>query len=218
MTVEADRSTNQPARWSNVAPLLGLLFVVLVVGSVGFGSTPNTGKSPAAVLAYYKAHQGREYTSAFLAAAAVTVGLFWFAYLRNWVQRRDVNERWGVVAFAGGILFAVTGGVAVGVELALVDTPKFLTPDTAAALNFLESDLPFILSSMALAVMAIATGIAALKSQYLPTWLGWFSLVLGIIAVLPFGDFIGLPGIGVWTLIVVGVIWFRKDPEGALAS
>jgi hypothetical protein len=219
MAVEADRYAKQETvRWSKVAPPLGLLFVVLVLGSVGFGNTPSTSKSPAAVLAFYRAHQGREYTSAFLAAPAVVVGLFWFAYLRNWLQRRDVNERWGAVAFVGGILFAVVGGIAVGVELALVDTPKYLTPDTAAALNFLESDVPFILASMALGVMAIATGIAAVKNQYLPTWLGWFSLVLGIIAVLPVGDFIALPAIGVWVLLVAGVMWFRKDPEGAIAA
>jgi hypothetical protein len=218
MAVEVDQNVKATARWSKVAPALGLLFVVLVLASVILGSTPNTSKSPAAVLAFYKAHQGREYASAFFAPPAVVVGLFFFAYLRNWLQRRDVHERWGAVAFAGGILFGVLGGLAVGLELALVDTPKYLTPDTAAALNFVESDLPFILASMALGVMAIATGIAALKSQYLPTWLGWFSLVLGIIAVLPFSDFIALPGIGVWVLVVAGVMWFRKDPEGALAS
>jgi hypothetical protein len=218
MAVAADRDANQPARWSNVAPALGVVFVVLVLGSVAFGNTPSTSKSPAAVLAFYEAHKGREYTSAFLAAPAVVVGLFFFAYLRNWLQRRDVNERWGAVAFAGGILFAVLGGIAVGLELALVDTPKYLTPDTAAALNFLESDVPFILASMALAVMAIATGIAAIKSQYLPTWLGWISLVIGIVAVLPIGDFIALPAVGVWVLLIAGVMWFRKDPEGAIPS
>ena len=189
-----------------------------MVGSVAFGSTPNTSKSPAAVLAYYNTHKSREYTSAFLAGPAVVIGLFWFAYLRNWLQRRDVNERWGAIAFTGGILFAVVGGIAVGIELALVDTPKYLTPDTAASLNFLESDVPFIIASMAFGVMAIATGIAALKSQYLPTWLGWVSLVVGIIAVLPVGDFFALPAIGVWVLLIAGVMWFRKDPEGALAS
>jgi hypothetical protein len=217
MAVDTDRYPKQTSRWSSLAPLLGLLFVVLVVGSIGFGATPSTSTSPVAVLAFYNSHHGREYTSAFFAGPAVVIGLFWFAYLRSWLQRRDVNERWGAVAFVGGILFAVVGGLAVGLELALVDTPKYLTPDTAAALNFLESDLPFIFASMALGIMAIAAGIAALKSRYLPTWLGWVSLVLGIIAVLPVGDFFALPGIGVWVLLVSGVMWFRRDPEGALA-
>jgi hypothetical protein len=43
-------------------------------------------------------------------------------------------------------------------------------------------------------------------------------LVLGVIAVPPIGDFIALPAIGVWVLLVAGVMWFRKDPEGALTS
>jgi len=215
-------STTDPSqvagRWSKVAPPLGLLFVVLVFLSVVFGNTPSSSSSPAKILQYYKTHTGREYASAFVAAPAVVAGLFWFAYLRNWLQRRDVHERWGAVAFAGGILFAVVGGIATGVELALADTPKYLTESTATALNFLESDVPFILASMAFGVMAIAAGIAMLKSQYLPTWLGWVSVVLGVLGVLPVGDFAALPAIGVWVLLVSGVMWFRTDPEGKLAA
>ncbi len=218
MTSVTDRPPHVAGRWSKVAPLLGLLFVVLVVASIVLGNTPSTSTSPAKVLRYYQTHQNQEQASAFLAAAAVVVGLFWFAYLRNWLQRRDVHERWGAVAFAGGVLFAVVGGIATGVELALVDTPKYLTPSTAAALNFLEGDIPFILASMAFGTMAIAAGIAMIKSRYLPTWLGWVSLVMGILGVLPVGDFAALPAIGVWVLLVTGVMWFRTDPEGKLAA
>jgi hypothetical protein len=210
--------TGVPGRWSKVAPPLGLLFVVLVLASVAVGNTPSPSTAPATILHYYQTHTGQEEASAFLAAPAVVVGLFWFAYLRNWLQRRDVHERWGTIAFAGGILFAVVGGVATGIELALADTPKNLTAATAAALNFLEGDVPFILASMALGVMAIAAGIAMLKSQYLPTWLGWVSVVVGVLAVLPFSDFGALPAIGLWVLLVTGTMWFRADPEGKLPA
>jgi hypothetical protein len=188
-----------------------------VVASVATGNTPNTSNSPASILAYYRTHTGQETASAFFVAPAVVIGLFWFAYLRNWLQRDDVHERWGAIAFAGGILFAVTGAVAGGVELALVDTTKNLTPATATALNFLEGDIPFLLASMAFGTMAIAAGIAMIKSRALPTWLGWFSLVVGIVGILPIGDFFALPAIGVWSLLVAGVIWFRTDPEGKLS-
>ena len=218
MTIVTESPPQAPGRWSKVAPLLGLLFVILVLVAVSLSNNPNTSNSPASILAYYKAHKDRVTVGAFFVAPAVVVGLFWFAYLRNWLQRRDVNERWGTVAFAGGILFAVTGAIAGGVEFALTDTVKHLTPATATALNFLEGDVPFILASMAFGLMAIAAGIAMIKSQYLPTWLGWFSLVVGILGVLPIGDFLALPAIGIWTLLVVGVIWFRTDPEGKLAS
>jgi hypothetical protein len=218
IVVVTDSPTQAPARWSKVAPLLGLLFVAFVVASVFVSNTPDTSHSPASILAYYKAHNHRVTVGAFLVAPAVVIGLFWFAYLRNWLQRRDVHERWGAVTFAGGILFAVTGAVAGGVEFALTDTTKHLTPATATALNFLEGDVPFILASIAFGLMAIAAGIAMIKSQYLPTWLGWFSLVVGILGALPIGDFFALPAIGIWTLLVVGVMWFRTDPEGSLTS
>ncbi len=217
MTAVTDSPPQVAGRWSKVAPLLGLLFVVFVLASVLLSSTPNTSDSPATILHYYQSHQNQIRVAAFLVAPAVVFGLFWFSYLRNWLQRPDVNERWGAVTFAGGILFAVLGGVAGGTLDALVDTPKNLTASTATALNFLQSDLPFILASIAFGVMAIAAGIAMIKSQYLPTWLGWVSLVLGILGALPIGDFFALPAVGVWTLLLIGVIWFRADPEGRLA-
>jgi len=220
-SVTANPVTENPTqvrgRWSRFAPLLGLVFVVMVAVSVSMSNTPNTSNSPASILAYYQAHTGQVRASAFLVPPAAVIGLFWFAYLRNWLQRRDVHERWGAIAFAGGILFAVTGAVAAGVQLALVDTPRHLTPATATALNFLEGGIPAMLASMAFGVMAIAAGIAMIKSRSLPTWLGWFSVVVGILGALPVGDFFALPAIGVWTLMVAGVMWFRTDPDGALA-
>ena len=85
-------------------------------------------------------------------------------------------------------------------------------------MNFLQGDVPFILASIAFGLTAIAAGIAMIKSRYLPTWLGWFSLVVGILGVLPVGDFAALPAIGIWNLLVIAVMWFRTDPEGSLTS
>jgi nucleoside recognition membrane protein YjiH len=218
MAIVTDGPPQTPGRWSKIAPLLGLLFVVLVLASVIITNTPNTSNSPASILSYYQGHHHRVTIGALLVAPAVIVGLGWFAYLRNWLQRGDVHERWGALTFTGGILFAVTGGAAGGVLLALSDTPKNLTPSTAAALNFLQGSLPGILASMALGVMAISAGIAMVKSNALPTWLGWFSVVIGILGALPGGDFVALPAIGIWTLILVAVMWFRSDPEGRLAA
>ena len=73
-----------------------------------------------------------------------------------------------------------------------------------------------MLASMTFGLMAIAAGVAILKSALLSTWLGWVSFVLGILGVLPFGDAFALPAMGVWTLILVGVIWFRSDPAGTM--
>ena len=70
-----------------------------------------------------------------------------------------------------------------------------------------------MLASMAFGVMAIAAGVAMLKSALLPRWLGWVSLSSGILGVVPVGDFFALPAIGVWTLIVAGVVYFRPGPR-----
>ena len=117
------------------------------------------------------------------------------------------------VAFAG---CSTDAGAAGGALAALGDSPDHLTLSSAQTLNYLQNDLPAILGSMAFGVMAISAGIAMLKSAVLPRWLGWVSLILGILGVVPVGDFFALPAIGVWTLIVAGVVDFRSDPDGPL--
>ncbi len=219
MSLDADSPSQESGRWSKIAPLFGLLFVAFVVGSVfAAPNTPATNASPASILHYYRTHKNQVGISALLIPPAVVFGLIWFSYLRSWLQRRDVDQRWGIITFAGGVLFAVTGGVVGGVLIALNDAPDHLTASSAQTLNFLQSDIPSMLASMAFGVMAIAAGVAIVKSALLPTWLGWVSLVLGILGVVPIGDFFALPAIGVWTLILVGVIWFRTDPDGKLTS
>jgi hypothetical protein len=217
MALAGASPSQAPGRWSKIAPLFGLLFVLFVLASVLVGgNTPATNASQVSILHYYRTHKHQVGISALLIPPAVVFGLIWFSYLRNWLQRRDVDPRWGILTFAGGVLFAVTGGIAGGVLIALNDAPDHLTLSSAQTLNYLQSDMTSILGSMAFGLMAIAAGVAILKSAVLPTWLGWVSLVLGILGLLPFGDFFALPAIGVWTLILVGVIWFRSDPDGTL--
>ncbi len=218
MSAVMDSPSQTPGRWSKLAPLLAVLFVAFVVASVVVTNAPKSDASPASILNFYQTHKNQTSISAVLIAPAVVFGLFWFSYLRTWLQRRDVDHRWGTLTLAGGIVFAATGGVAGGVLAALGDSPDHLTLSSAQTLNYLQNDLPAILASAAFGVMAISAGIAMLKSARLPTWLGWVSLILGILGVLPVGDFFALPAVGVWTLLVAGVVYFRADPDGALVA
>lgn len=216
MAAVLDNSPQGPGRWSKNAPLFAVLFVAFVVASIFITNPPASDASPISILHFYRTHKNQVSISAILIPPAVVFGLIWFSYLRSWLQRRDVDHRWGTLTFAGGILFAATGGVAGGALAALGDSPEHLTLSSAQTLNYLQNDLPAILSSMAFGVMAISAGIAMLKSVVLPRWLGWVSVILGILGVLPVGDFFALPAIGVWTLIVAGVVYFRTDPDGPL--
>lgn len=217
--VVTDSSRQAPGRWSKIAPLFGVLFVAFVVASIiAAPNTPDTNASLGSILHYYRTHKHQMTISALLIPPAAVFGLIWFSYLRTWLQRRDVDHRWGSITFAGGILFAATGGLAGGVLIALSDASDHLTASHAQALHFLQADITSMLASMAFGAMAIAAGVAMLKSALLPRWLGWVSLVLGILGLVPVGDFFALPAIGVWTLIVVGVVWFRADPDGKLAA
>ncbi len=194
MAAVMDNFPETRGRWSKIAPLFGVLFVAFVVASVFVASPPDSDASTISILHYYRTHKNQVSISAVLIPPAIVFGLIWFSYLRNWLQRRDVDHRWGTVALTGGILFAVTGGIAAGALAALGDSPDHLTLSSAQTLNYLQNDLAAILASMAFGVMAISAGVAMVKSALLPTWLGWVSLVLGILGVVPVGDFFALPG------------------------
>ena len=127
MAAVIDSPSQTTGRWSKIAPLFAVLFVAFVVASVAVTNSPKSDASLVSILHYYRTHKNQASISAVLIAPAVVFGLFWFSYFRTWLQRRDVDHRWGTLTFAGGILFAATGGVAGGALAALGDSPDHMT-------------------------------------------------------------------------------------------
>jgi hypothetical protein len=62
--------------------------------------------------------------------------------------------------------------------------------------------------AVGVATMLIATGGLAIRSGFLPTWLGWASVVIGIVALTPAGFFAFLAWIA-WTLVVSWLLYAR---------
>jgi hypothetical protein len=118
--------------------------------------------------------------------------------------------RLAATAFGGAVLFAVGGGLAAGLQFALVDVPSKLSPAAAQALNLLENDMSVFALTAGVAVLLMAPGIAIVRTRLLPVWLGWIAIVIAVVGLTPVGFFAFLAA-GLWTLVASILIYTRHD-------
>jgi hypothetical protein len=195
------------ARWPALAPLTGVVFVILVVIAFAVGgSSPDIKDSPQKILKYYNDHDSKQMFSAALLALS-TVFLFFFLGVLRTVLRavEGTVGRLSAVAFGGGLVLGVGMLSFAGFTFTVADAADHLTPDAAQAINALNSDFFFPLAA-GLSTLLLATGISGVRTRVLPAWLSWIAIVLGIAAITPAGFFAFL-AFGLWVLAVSLVLW-----------
>ncbi len=215
-------SVLEPAHRARWGPACGVAFVVLLVAGLLISNTPNTNKSPAYILAWYNksSHKTTLAISTILVDVAVVFGLFWFGYLRDRLGRTDVGFRIAPVLLAGASIFGAGGLIFSGANVALLDEPKHMTPDTAQTLNFLQSDIGALAVTVGVSILMFAASIIILKTRILPVWLAWVGFVIAVVALAgPIGFFAFLAS-GIWFLIVAYLMWRYEEklPAGGGAE
>jgi hypothetical protein len=201
-----------PRPW--LVPLLGVIFVALLAVSIGLtASTPNSDSSAASVIRYYTDNQNRLRAAAIMTGVSIPAGLFFFALLREYLRRSERARPYATIALAGAIVFAAGGAVTAGLQFALADVPDRLAPGAAQALNILNNDLTAGLLIGGLATMQFGYGVAILIGKAFPKWLGWLTVVIGVVSLLGPLAFIGLLATGVWVLIVSAMIYPKLRDE-----
>jgi hypothetical protein len=206
------------ARWG---PVCGVLFVVCLLVAFLIVTTPDTNKSPQYLYAWYNlhSHKVRLAISLVLADISLVFGIFFFAYLRDRFSRTDVGARLAPIMLAGAIIFAAGGVMFTGALLALLDHPKSMLPATAQTLNFLQSDIGALGTTVGISIIMWAAAFIILRTRILPVWLAWVSFVLAVVALAgPLGFFAFLAS-GIWILIVAFLMWRREEklPVGSRA-
>jgi hypothetical protein len=200
---------------NRLIPLSGVVFVALVLASIFIVNPPGSNASASTVLTYYQAHQHVTSASALLTGLAVIFGLFFYSYLREYM-RQDRATRWlASTAFGGVLVFAVGGALSAGSLLALGDQPRMLSAATAQTINLIQSDGSGSFTQVGLAVFYLATAAAILRGRLLPAWLGWVSVVLGILAASLVLAFIAFIATGLWVILVAIMLWAKPARERA---
>jgi hypothetical protein len=198
-------------RFAQRVGALGIVYaVVFAVGFVLAGNGPSVTASGAAVVRYYTAHKTSEIAAVFAVAFASVAFVLFATSLRRFLTRNNDGSLLssaitaGSAVYATGVLFMAT------LTISLVDAAKHSLGGVAQTLNVLSSD-DWVLVVTGISMTALATGILSLRSGALPRWLGWISIVLGILAIAgPVGGiaFLLFP---VWILVLAAVVIRRAS-------
>jgi hypothetical protein len=144
----------------------------------------------------------------FAVAFAVVALTFFLASLRRTLSATDEGRFLASVVTAGGAVYAVGLMMMTAITVALVDTANNNMPGAAQTLNVLASDmwLPVVVG---LALLGLGTGVSALRDDTLPKWLGWVSVVFGVLALSGPAGGIAFLVAPAWAL-VVGIVIVRS--------
>jgi hypothetical protein len=200
------------SRLERLAPLTGAIFTVIFYVSVfGGGDTPDADEGTAKVVKYWSDNE----TQQIITAAGITIAIVlfvWFAgTLRSYILEREGGSgRLATTVYAGALLFSAGALVSAGITFATADTAGDIAPAATQAMSALESDL-FLPMVGGLALLYLATAVVTLRTAVLPKWLGWVSLLLGIVALTPIG-WVPFLITGLWVLAVSVIVYRAQAP------
>ena len=174
-------------------------FVVLLIVSFIVAGEPKSADDGAAEVAeWYTDNQNSARAGAFIGVVAAVPLIFFGAYLRK------------VLEPAGALLstLPLIGTAIVGIGAAIDNMLLFAAAEAADDITgpqlqtiqaIWDSDfLPFFLGIM---VFLWSVGIAVLRSDVLPKWMGWFAIVFGVVSLAGPIGFIGALGALLWVII-----------------
>jgi hypothetical protein len=195
-------------RTERLAPLTGVLFTVLfAVGLLTSGDTPDTMATGPEVISHYD-DSGTILVSLFGLVVGAVLFMFFAGVLRTRLQATG-SDWLASVAFGGAVVYTVGLGLFAMSQIALLDAADLGQPEVAQALNIVDND-NFFPCVIGLAVVLLATGWHALASRSLPKWLGWASVVLGVLALAGPAGFVAFLLFPVW-VVIIAITFYRQN-------
>ncbi len=188
---------------------LGIVYaVVFAVGYVLAGNGPSETASGTAVVRYYTVHKTSETVAVFAVAIASVAFVLFASSLRRFLTRNNDGRLLSSALTAGSAVYATGVLIVAMLTIGLVDAAKHSMGGVAQTLNVLSSDdwVPVVAG---ISMTTLAAGVISLRTGAIPRWLGWISIMLGVMAIAgPVGGiaFLLFP---VWNLVLAAVILRR---------
>ena len=198
--------------WARYAPLSGLLAVALVVVSIvvtGFDDVA-TDDSTQEVVAFWADNDGQQVAGAFIGALSLVPFLWFLGSLRSTLRTAEGGTgRLSAIAYAGGVVLVAGAAVDSSLQFAVAESVGDVPPGVTQTLSVLYGNF-FLAFPVGLGTLLLASSLVILRTNALPTWLGWVAFVLGILALTPVGFFAFLVVLA-W-IAVVSVVLFQQQP------
>ncbi|MDQ6852567.1 MAG: hypothetical protein M3046_02580 [Actinomycetota bacterium] len=187
------------ARWTALAGVG--FFVLFVVGFLLTGDNPDETTSGTKVVSYYKDHRGRELVAFVLMTIGLVLLVFFAGRVRSVLREAEPGGELLSAIFFGGVIVLTAGALVGGaIHFALIDAADKGQVAVAHTLNVLDNN-DFAPIAAGIAILLLAAGIATVLSPVLPRWLGWASIVIGVLNLTPLGFIFSLLAV-VWVLVV----------------
>ena len=211
------------ARW---APLSGIISVALWIAalSIMLGSGVDTKESDSKILAYYRddGHLSNQILGFFLILGACMFFVWFLSVLRGRIARAEGGGgTLTALAFGSGLvttgLWVVAAGLWAVVADTLQETDRFVLDPNSYRLVGGLGYMIFVAGAMIALVLVAATSLAAVKTGFLPKWLGWVGFVVAASLVVSFAfvPFFALLG---WVLVVSVVLIWKPAETAAVAA
>jgi hypothetical protein len=200
-------------KWERWAILSGALAVPFWVASVALISTKVKGSEGAEILANYNKHSDGTLVAGLLWSIGILLFIWFLGSLRSYyVAAEGGAGRLTALAYGGGIAAA-----AIGMLIPAADEVGALNKDhidaSGASVLHHFSDGFFVATEYTLPVFFFASAILALRYAALPKWLGWFSVLIGIVLLIgPIGWAAFIFATPIWILIVSVWLFMRTPP------
>jgi hypothetical protein len=200
------------SKWERFAPLAGALAVPFWIAAIALISNQAKGSKGPKILASYQAHSNGILLASLLWSIGVLLFIWFLGTLRTHYAAveggtgRLTNLAWGGGLIASGIALLIPAGDVVGAL-----NKNDIDASGAAVLHHLTDGF-FVGAEYALPVLFFASAALALRYGALPKWLGWLSLVIGVVLLIgPIGWAAFIFGTPIWTLIVSVSLWRRAE-------
>jgi uncharacterized membrane protein len=211
------------SQWERLAPLAGVGFFILAfVGNVIPGEQPDFLDDPREYADYFVDKSDQVLVGMNLALVSLVLLIWFLGTLRRRLLRGETGDgQFSVVAYGAGLV--ATALIAAGFALFALaglraGEDDAINPDIAATLADAASVLIGLAAPVAEATLLFATAVVVLRWRSLPPWLGWLSLVLGVVGLIgPISWVLGYFLFPLWVL-VTGVVIFVRERESASSA
>lgn len=196
------------ATWERFAPLAGVGAVVLwIIGLITEGDIAGKSKG-SEILAYYRGNENRILFGFVLFAIGTLLFIWFLGSLRRRLMLAEGGDgRVSAIAYGSGIATAVCLMLLNAPHAAAAISTDDLDPSAARALVSM-GDAFFLGAEYLLPALLFAAAIVALRTGALPKWLGWLSVLIGVVLLIgPIGWAALVFAFPLWTLITSWVLW-----------